>query len=157
MPEVTTSTTLENIDLNSLWDILIDFEKYPDMMTDVIDVKCHVDDEHFRSEWTVLLNGSKMSWQEIDIFYKHEKIVFEQTIGDLEIYKGEWRIEKNGKNKYTVILNIEFDLGIPSLEDVLNPLGIKAIKANSEQMLKAIQTKITHEDSIQLESQPQVV
>lgn len=138
MPKVETSLTISDIKLEILWENICSFEKYPKFMKDVIDVKCFGEDENL-SSWKVLLNGSELTWIEKDYFYPYKKIVFEQTEGDLEVYKGEWAIQYDELTcEATVTLVIEFDLGIPSLEDMLNPIGIKAIKSNSNQMLNAI-------------------
>jgi uncharacterized membrane protein len=136
MPVVDTTLKINNVSIQRVWEVLCDFERYPDLMDDVIDVKCQNGDI-FKSSWKVLLNGSELTWDEEDIFEPHQRIVFHQIEGDLEIYKGEWRLEKK-ENDVNVTLVIEFDLGIPSLADMLNPIGIKAIKANSRQMLEAI-------------------
>jgi uncharacterized membrane protein len=136
MPIVDTSLKIANVNIQRVWNVLCDFEKYPDLMDDVIEVKCF-NGSIFKSSWKVLLNGSELTWDEEDIFEPYQRIIFHQLEGDLEVYKGEWQLEKEG-NDVTVTLIIEFDLGIPSLADMLNPIGIKAIKSNSRQMLEAI-------------------
>lgn len=136
MPVVDTTLKISNVSIQRVWEVLCDFERYPDLMDDVIDVKC-VNGDIFKSSWKVLLNGSELTWEEVDTFEPYKRIVFDQIEGDLEVYKGEWRLEKDG-NDINVTLVIEFDLGIPSLADMLNPIGIKAIKSNSRQMLEAI-------------------
>lgn len=137
MPTVETSLKINNIGLEPVWEVLCDFERYPEVMDDVLEVKCSDIVGPQRSTWKVLLNGSELTWDEQDIFEPCNRIVFDQIEGDLEVYKGEWRLEQDG-NDVLVTLIVEFDLGIPSLADMLNPIGIKAIKSNSMQMLAAI-------------------
>lgn len=137
MPIVETSLKINNIGLETVWKVLCDFERYPDIMDDVLEVQCSNTTGPHQSKWKVLLNGSELTWDEEDIYEPYNRIVFDQIEGDLEVYKGEWRLEPDG-NDVLVTLIIEFDLGIPSLADMLNPIGIKAIKSNSMQMLEAI-------------------
>ena len=66
-----------------------------------------------------------------------QRIEFDQIEGDLELFRGEWRLERMGDG-VEITLDVEFDVGIPSLASVLNPIGIQAIRANSRQMLNAI-------------------
>lgn len=140
MPLVETSLTISDIKLEKLWENICCFDKYPKSMENVIDVQ-YLDENENLTSWKVLLNGSELTWVEKDIFLPYEKIKFEQVEGDLEVYKGEWRIKYNElKSEATVILIIEFDLGIPSLEEILNPIGIEAIKTNSYHMLNAIKS-----------------
>lgn len=136
MPIVEQSITINEIDLNKLWENICSFEKYPKFMKDVIEVQCYGEN---LSSWKVLLNGSELTWAEKDYFYPYEKITFEQVEGDLDVYRGEWVIKYDKEKRDAIVtLVIEFDLGIPSLEEMLNPIGIKAIKTNSRQMLDAI-------------------
>ncbi len=137
MPIVETSLKIESVSVERVWNTLCDFERYPENMPDVLEVRCFKGENPFRSSWKVLLNGSELTWDEKDEFYPMERIVFDQIEGDLEVYNGEWRLVEEGGD-VVVTLKIEFDLGIPSLADLLNPIGIKAIKSNSLQMLEAI-------------------
>jgi hypothetical protein len=85
----------------------------------------------------VLLNGSELTWVEADQFVDRKEITFYQTEGDLEVWEGTWRLRTEGR-AVIVDLTVLFDLGIPSLAHILDPIGIRAIKANSRQMLEAI-------------------
>ena len=140
MPVVETTMEIKEIDIETLWNNISDFERYPHFMDDVLEVTCRPDETGTVSSWKVLLNGSELNWVEKDHFYPYEKIVFEQIEGDIDLYKGAWEIDYTEAEKTArVTLTIEFDLGIPSLADMLNPMGVKAIKANSYKMLDAIQ------------------
>ncbi|MEH0020548.1 MAG: SRPBCC family protein [Desulfobacter sp.] len=140
MPVVKTSMEITDIDIDVLWKNISAFDRYPNFMDDVLEVTCDSDENGPTSAWTVMLNGSELSWIERDEFHPPEKIVFEQIEGDVDVYKGTWEIDYNeAERKAVVTLETEFDLGIPSLADMLNPMGIEAIKNNSAKMLSAIQ------------------
>jgi uncharacterized membrane protein len=138
MPLVESRVVIEDVDLGKVWDVMRDFESFPRLMQDVLDVRCfdHTGDE-LKSEWRVLLNGSELTWVEADKLVDRKEITFYQIEGDLEIWEGTWRLRPEGRT-VVVDLTVMFDLGIPSLAHILDPIGIRAIKANSRQMLEAI-------------------
>jgi ribosome-associated toxin RatA of RatAB toxin-antitoxin module len=138
MPLVESRVVIEDVDVGKVWDVMRDFEAFPHLMQDVLDVRCfdRTGDE-LKSEWRVLLNGSELTWVEADKLVDREEITFYQIEGDLEIWEGTWRLRPEGRT-VVVDLTVMFDLGIPSLAHILDPIGIRAIKANSRQMLEAI-------------------
>ncbi|MFC0140321.1 type II toxin-antitoxin system RatA family toxin [Erwinia mallotivora] len=142
MPVITTCVTLENINACDVWPTLIDFARYPHLMDDVVEVTVSdVASNSMVSAWNVLLNGSEFTWTERDRLHPPFRIEFEQIDGDLETWQGEWTLADNGDDVIAT-LTIEFDIGIPSLADILNPIGERAIRANSLQMLHAIKDNI---------------
>ncbi|MGI4861652.1 MAG: type II toxin-antitoxin system RatA family toxin [Janthinobacterium lividum] len=142
MPQVSSSVFLGDCSRADVWPILSDFSRYPDFMADVLEVLVppHGDGE-IHSTWRVLLNGSELTWTERDRLIINERIDFEQTDGDLETWFGEWVLIERTDGLY-VDLNVTFDIGIPSLADVLHPIGERAIRANSRQMLDGIRDQI---------------
>lgn len=141
MPIVESSVTIENVSIEQTWAVVRDFESYPKTMRDVVSVRCYNPTaDTVDSAWEVLLNGSILTWTERDWFEPDYRIRFEQLDGDLEIWTGTWSLRRAGERDEHVVvdLRVHFDIGIPSLADLLNPIGIASIKSNSEQMLQAI-------------------
>jgi uncharacterized membrane protein len=139
MPTVQSQVRIESTPIEAVWKVVSDFESYPRLMQDVLEVKIlHESGPLLTSSWKVLLNGSELNWIEESHLHPIHRIAFEQTEGDLEVYQGEWTLEAVGDD-VVVTLEIVFDIGIPSLEELLNPIAIKAIHSNSRQMLGAIQ------------------
>jgi ribosome-associated toxin RatA of RatAB toxin-antitoxin module len=129
---------IADVTLDHVWEVVCEFERYPALMPDVLDVTFLDRDEHkATSAWKVLLNGSEMSWEEVDVFTPRSRIDFDQIDGDLEVFRGSWFLEPVGDG-VRVSLSLEFDMGIPSLAAVLDPIGIQAIESNSRSMLNAI-------------------
>ncbi|MBT0773327.1 SRPBCC family protein [Kineosporia sp. J2-2] len=138
MPSVRTSVLVPGADIDYVWSVVRDFEKHPDYMADVLDIRfLERDDVTALSSWRVLLNGSELTWEERDHFHPPHRIDFDQTEGDLEVFRGSWTLTQTDEG-VDVVLDIEFDLGIPSLAAVLDPVGIQAIHSNSRSMLTAI-------------------
>lgn len=138
MPVVTTVVVIPELVPSQVWPVLSDFERYPERMSDVVSVRVlEKSPNHMVSSWEVLLNGSRFTWTERDELIQPHMIKFEQIDGDLEVWKGSWElIEKTGGLEAR--LQVEFDIGIPSLDEVLNPIGERAIRANSQQMLDTV-------------------
>ncbi|MGF0242344.1 type II toxin-antitoxin system RatA family toxin [Rhodococcus sp. IEGM1300] len=142
MPDVSSSVLLGDFEPSEVWPILSDFARYPAFMNDVLEVTVsHRKNDCVTSSWRVLINGSELTWTERDWLIPCERIKFTQTEGDLEVWYGEWLLIRRPDGLH-VDLNVTFDLGIPSLADVLHPLGERAIRANNIQMLDGIRHQL---------------
>ena len=143
MPVVHSSLVIPHVPLHQVWDAVADFEAYPETMPDVLEV-AFLDraGDTASTSWRVLLNGSELTWTERDEFEPYERIVFDQIEGDLEVFRGEWRLRETQEG-VEVALDVEFDLGIPSLAPVLDPIGTQAIQANARSMLSAIRETVS--------------
>ncbi|MBI6705401.1 type II toxin-antitoxin system RatA family toxin [Pseudomonas viridiflava] len=142
MPDVSTSVFLGDFEPCEVWPILSDFARYPDFMSDVLEVIVPLGQtDCVTSTWRVLINGSELTWTEQDLLVPEKRIEFRQTDGDLEVWYGEWLLIERDDGLH-VDLNVTFDLGIPSLAQVLHPIGERAIRANNIQMLDGIRTQL---------------
>ncbi len=138
MPTVENTVIIPDVDLETVWDVMCNFETFPALMADVVSVTCFDrDGQTLKSSWVVLLNGSELMWEEQDVLVPHKEIRFHQIEGDLEVWQGVWTITQDGPD-VVVNLSVEFDIGIPSLAEILHPIGERAINANTIQMLTAI-------------------
>lgn len=138
MPVVETEVNIPNATLDEVWEVVSAFEQYPETMADVIDVDwLERADDRGVTNWRVLLNGSELTWTETDLLHPNTRIDFEQLDGDLEVWRGAWELEQV-TDGVRVKLTVEFDLGVPSLSAVMDPLGIRAIRSNSHAMLATI-------------------
>lgn len=143
MPAVHTEMEVPGVSLEDVWRVVSDFEQFPVLMPNVLSVDVvSSDDTSTVTSWRVVLEGSEMTWDERDTFEPYERITFEQVDGDLDVFRGEWTLAESD-NGVLVTLTVEFDLGIPSLAMVLNPVGVKAIQNNSREMLGAIGNRLS--------------
>jgi ribosome-associated toxin RatA of RatAB toxin-antitoxin module len=143
MPRVHTAHDIRDAAIEDVWHVVSAFERYPAVMPNVL----HVDilersGDQAVSAWRVLLDGTEMTWEERDVFTAPHRITFEQVDGDLAVFRGDWRLTDLG-DRVRVELTVEFDLGIPSLSAVLDPLGAQALEANSRSMLAVISEQLT--------------
>ncbi|GAA2265060.1 hypothetical protein GCM10010145_43470 [Streptomyces ruber] len=96
------------------------------------------------SEWSVLLKGSVLEWIEADTLDHDNRVMsFDQVSGDLDVFNGYWRVEDTGDGTSVVTFVVDFEIGIPLLADMLNPVATKALRENAEHMLHAIERRIT--------------
>ncbi|MFE7812874.1 type II toxin-antitoxin system RatA family toxin [Streptomyces sp. NPDC057433] len=128
-----------------VWSAVIHLEDYATYMEDVESVTVlGENDAGVRStQWSVLLKGSVLEWVEEDQV-DHDNMVmsFTQVSGDLDEFIGYWKVEPTGKGSSTVTFCVDFEIGIPLLADMLNPVATKALRENSERMLRAIERRI---------------
>jgi uncharacterized membrane protein len=123
---------------NELWATLREFERYPEFAEHVVSVEILKEGADYKeSTWVVLFNGNQLRWSERDyIDDTNRTIRFEQIDGDLAVWRGT--LSMTVRPECTATYVVEFDLGVPALADLLNPLGIQAVRVNCEQILDAV-------------------
>jgi carbon monoxide dehydrogenase subunit G len=90
-----------------------------------------------RSDWEVNFRNGVLKWQEIDRVDREARtMTFVQTEGDLASFSGEWRVEADG-DATTVYFRADFDLGIPSLATMLDPVAERALRSNISELISA--------------------
>jgi hypothetical protein len=96
------------------------------------------------SSWVVLFNGNELRWIEQDLIDDLRcRVDFAQVEGDLEAWSGH--VEVFGDSSCSVRYTVNFDLGVPALAELLDPLGKKAIEENCRQILESIATTLAGE------------
>jgi len=138
LPIVETKRSFGCIPADELWGLLREFQRYPDFAEHVISVEITKEGPAYKeSAWVVLFNGNQLRWSERDyIDDKNHVISFEQIDGDLAVWRGTLSVST--KPECTATYVVEFNLGVPSLDDLLNPLGVQAVRVNCEQILDAV-------------------
>jgi ribosome-associated toxin RatA of RatAB toxin-antitoxin module len=125
-----------------VWEVVTDIERYPDSMESVRWVKIidGTDPLARRSGWSVLLKGSILEWEEVEKLDPDLMVMtFHQVAGDMEIFEGEWRVTPIDDERTNVKLHTSFEIGIPLLADMLNPVAERSLRSNSREMLLGIE------------------
>lgn len=128
------------------WEAVTRLEDYAEYMENVesVTVLGETETGARTSEWSVLLKGSVLEWVEEDELDQDNRVMsFSQVSGDLDEFTGYWRVEDSGDGTSVVTFSVDFEIGIPLLADMLNPVATKALRENSEHMLRAIEQRIT--------------
>lgn len=142
MPYVEVSKVI-NASKGQLYEILKDMEKYPQFMKDLKSVKVLERDANTTlTEWQTSIMGNKIKWVEKDIFDDENKhISYHQHSGDLHKFEGEWILKEDTAGT-RVTLTVDFEIGIPMVSGLLNPVAKLMIKENCENMLNALKLKM---------------
>jgi ribosome-associated toxin RatA of RatAB toxin-antitoxin module len=138
MPEVSTTYTT-TADAAAVWAALLDSESYSSYMREVREIKIVESGENSRiSSWAVLLKGSELEWTEQeDIDHERRRIDFRQIEGDLASFTGYWQVTADASGT-TAELYVNFDIGIPMMSEMLNPVAARALEDNSQLILRHI-------------------
>ncbi|MGL4175033.1 MAG: type II toxin-antitoxin system RatA family toxin [Dermatophilaceae bacterium] len=99
----------------------------------VVHVTAHGDTSH----WTVLLNGSEVTWTQRDHAGTDTVLRFEQTGGDFEAMSGQWEVA-DIVDGCRIRLTIDFDLGVDGLAPLLEPMWAQSLRAHAEALLRVV-------------------
>lgn len=142
MPTIEVKKHLE-APIQQVWSLISDLEGYPLLMDPV--KKLEVIDRHgneLTARWEVELKGSILRWVEREIHDPARyRIDFNQIEGDLERFEGYWQLRPVGDDKTEASLQIRFEIGIPMLKDMLDPVASRALTENAHKMLTSLTAK----------------
>lgn len=133
------------VDADTALDRVRDFAQYPHLAEAVISVEVDESaDLTMLSTWTVRFRRGLMRWTERDFVDLENRIIaFEQVSGDFTKFDGSWHISDTDRGA-KVEFAAQFDLGIPSLNELLNPLAETALRANVISILTGLFGRIEH-------------
>ncbi|MEV6974086.1 aromatase/cyclase [Kitasatospora sp. NPDC093806] len=117
-----------------------DFARYPELTRTVesVVVLPPAADGTVLSEWTVHFRNGLLKWSERDSFHPEQlAISFEQVTGDFAEFSGDWLIEADGEGTLVRFL-ADFDLGIPTLAAILDPVAEAALRTNIVTILEGL-------------------
>ena len=116
-----------------IFDVIQDMASYPKFMKNLVSVEVLEKGENYDiSHWVSNVDGRKIVWTERDDFYPETfKITYKQTAGDLKKMEGAWEL-----------VDTEEGVNIPMIAGLLNPILIRKVRENSEDMLQAIKGEI---------------
>ncbi|SDH49140.1 Ribosome association toxin PasT (RatA) of the RatAB toxin-antitoxin module [Actinokineospora alba] len=138
MPIVHTKHTTDRPPAD-VWAAVLDCESFPTYMAEVVDVRL-LEDEGARrlARWSVLLKGSELEWEEEEVVdAERMRIDFQQLDGDLAYFAGYWQVSAVG-DATLVELYVDFDIGIPLMADMLNPVAARALEDNAKGILVSL-------------------
>ncbi len=119
--------------------LLVDFERYASYSDAVRRVTAtKTTDHHATSRWEVNFRQGILQWAEEDFIDADAlSIVFRQTEGDAEHFSGEWTVEQvDGGCRIKFVA--AFDMGIPSLCDIIEPIAEQALQENIRSIVSGL-------------------
>lgn len=122
-----------------IYTILCDFESYSKNSKAVrsVNIKTSSDGEAV-SVWEVDFRGGALYWIEKDTFDAEAgTITFEQLEGDVEIFTGQWKVQDH-EDDCLVSFAANFDMGIPSLSQIIDPIAASALRENITSIIRGL-------------------
>jgi ribosome-associated toxin RatA of RatAB toxin-antitoxin module len=112
---------------------LSDFARYPAMTDTVRQVVVDEPsaDGSVVSTWTVKFRSGLLHWTERDVLDPvAQTITFTQLRGDFHTFEGQWRLSAAQPGGTEITFDATFDLGMASLEAILDPIAEAALREN---------------------------
>ncbi len=121
------------------YEVLSDFERYPDLTSAVRSVTIDANDDGTVSTiWEVNFRNGVLRWTEADrLDDRALTIAFDQTDGDFHSFSGEWTVDGQADG-CTVRFAASFDLGMPSLGRIIDPIAENALRENITLILSGL-------------------
>lgn len=154
MPLVKSEAVIE-APLQELWELAQGVEKMPEFMPDLVAVKI-LEDEQLSptkrrtvSDWTARIKqfNRNVHWVEEDIWDTETyACTFEQTKGDYNVYRGEWKfVPVEGTGHTQALLEIEYAIEIPLLGALIQKVVKKLMQENCDMMLRCLKAEAEKE------------
>jgi len=139
MRTVVIETLVPAADAGTVFARICDFERYAEHTDAVREVTVSTrSDGVLDSVWSVNFRNGVLCWSERDhIDHAARTIAFTQLDGDFETFEGEWVIETAGAD-VTVRFAARFDLGMPSLAAIIDPIAEQALRDNLHAILRGL-------------------
>jgi ribosome-associated toxin RatA of RatAB toxin-antitoxin module len=111
-----------------------DFTRYPELTETVLEVDLRPagDDGAAVSTWTVRFRRGRLRWTERDVFDPAaRRIDYDQISGDFAVMEGSWRVDPAPDHDGVVVrFEARFDLGMPTLAEILDPIAESTLRGN---------------------------
>lgn len=122
-----------------VYGIISDFARYPEHSHAVRSVVAMAEEDgRATSAWEVNFREGILRWTEEDVFNADERtIVFRQIEGDVEHFAGTWSVRQDPEGSL-ICFECEFDMGVPGLNDILEPIAEQALRDNARSILKGL-------------------
>lgn len=139
MRKVKVVASARTSDADGVFDAIRDFSRYPALCPSVREVEFErLDGDLIDSTWAVNFRNGILKWSERDLIDDaNRRISFTQTAGDFEEFQGSWVVEPAGPAT-RVTFEAAFDLGIPSLAPIIDPIAEQALQENIVLILRGL-------------------
>jgi ribosome-associated toxin RatA of RatAB toxin-antitoxin module len=125
-----------------VWQTVLDIESYPSTMENVRSVQIceRISSTEHRSAWSIALKGAILEWVEHDVVDHGGMVMsFSQVSGDLSMFEGQWRLVERSPELTEVSFEVVFEIGIPLLAEMLNPVARRSLQDNCAEMLHGVE------------------
>jgi ribosome-associated toxin RatA of RatAB toxin-antitoxin module len=144
MGTLMTEFLVPRADADEVFDALGDFDRYAAHTRIVHEVRVTAVRDRtatrrtVEASWAVHFRGGLLCWSERAHLDRLARTIrFAQTGGDFAAYQGDWGVRQSGGD-VTVRHAASFDLGMPALAAVLEPLAERALRDNVDSVLRGL-------------------
>ncbi len=136
MPDVLVTADVPGSAADAVFAAVADFAAYPEHTDAVREVVVTpVPDGALESAWEVNFRSGVLAWTERDVVDPAaRRIAFEQVDGDFAVFTGSWEVDPDADGS-TVRFTAAFDLGMPSLAPMIDPIAERTLAENVRAIL----------------------
>ncbi|WP_433610659.1 SRPBCC family protein [Prescottella agglutinans] len=124
----------EHVQPDAAYARISDFARYPELTETVLALELEPAqaDGSVVSSWLVRFRKGTLRWTERDVLDPvARRIEFAQLSGDFLTMEGSWQLDPEPDGDGVLIrFETRFDLGIPSLAEILDPVAESALRSN---------------------------
>ena len=139
MPDVAVTAAVPGACPDTVFSAVADFASYAEHSDTVRDVVVTpAADGGVESAWEVNFRNGVLVWTERDVVDPAaRRIDFEQVGGDFVVFTGAWTVEPDGDGS-RVRFTASFDLGMPSLAPMVDPIAVRTLVDNVQAILRGL-------------------
>jgi ribosome-associated toxin RatA of RatAB toxin-antitoxin module len=139
MGQISLPATVVGIDAPEVYRRIAAFPEYVRLCDAVREVTViEASERTMTSRWEVYFHRGILRWTEhAEFFPEVGLITFDEIDGDVEEFRGDWRVEQRG-DEVSVVFSVMFDIGIPTLEQILDPIAEEALCDNVSSILHGL-------------------
>ncbi len=139
MPDVAVTAAVPGAAPDEVFAAVADFGSYADHTATVREVVVTpLEDGGVESAWEVNFRSGVLAWTERDVVDPDaRRIDFEQVDGDFVHFTGTWAVEPDGDGA-VVRFTASFDLGMPSLAPMIDPIAVRTLVDNVQAILSGL-------------------
>ena len=128
MPDVAVTAAVPDACPDAVFSAVADFASYAKHTDTVREVVVTArGDGAVESAWEVNFRNGVLAWTERDVVDRwRRRIDFEQVDGDFALFTGTWAVEP-GRDGTVVRFTASFDLGMPSLAPMIDPIAARTL------------------------------
>jgi ribosome-associated toxin RatA of RatAB toxin-antitoxin module len=141
MRRVTITASLPTGDPDQVFAAVRDFTAYPRYSEAVRSVEIiNAEEGATVSDWTVRFRNGLLCWTERDeVDAARRTVEFTQLEGDFDSFSGAWRVDARPDSaEIAVEFTAEFDLGMPSMAEMLDPIAEQALRDTIGSVLRGL-------------------
>jgi ribosome-associated toxin RatA of RatAB toxin-antitoxin module len=131
---------LLGVEPSEAFDRLADFEKYAEHAPSIRSIEVErVDERTLRTKWNVNFRGGTMRWTEEDrLDPEAKRIDYDLVEGSLKKFSGAWEVKDADDGGSEVRFTCDFEVGMPAMASLIDPLAERAIRDNIEEILRGL-------------------